>query len=313
MPQLILDGVALVPAPRPVAPKPHIHDHVDLADYAETTWVYAQLDAWDAQDRARQALEYETRLQRGEAWLRLNGVDHPRYREAKVRVLNLYDRVQSELLAVRCYERQCWLRINECFGFRVNGNLPTSTPEQMWAELMGERAIPEVKRINGCIAIEPMKAGVATWQLLELRELLAKKVARMNPERIAIVGSRPPKNDPDWEHRVWPLVHAQVFALPETAVIVSGGAQGVDQLAAAAAHWRKMQVIEHLPDWDTHGKAAGAKRNQQIVDDADRVIAFWDGQSRGTKITIDMARRAGKPVEIVDVAAHEAGERRQAG
>jgi hypothetical protein len=47
-----------------------------------------------------------------------------------------------------------------------------------------------------------------------------------------------------------------------------------------------------MDDWDKHGKAAGFIRNQEIVDNCDFVVAFWDGASRGTKDTIDRARKA---------------------
>jgi len=59
-----------------------------------------------------------------------------------------------------------------------------------------------------------------------------------------------------------------------------------------------MRVIVIRPDWATFGKAAGYIRNRQIVADADRVVAFWDGHSRGTKSTIGIANRQGKPVEV---------------
>lgn len=53
------------------------------------------------------------------------------------------------------------------------------------------------------------------------------------------------------------------------------------------------------PDWNKYGKRAGAIRNQQIVDEADKIVAFWDGKSKGTKITIDMAIKANKPIDIL--------------
>ena len=96
-------------------------------------------------------------------------------------------------------------------------------------------------------------------------------------------------------------IQAVIAALPAGTVIVSGGAAGVDRIAEDYAHRHELSVLVYHPDWQAHGKAAGAKRNQQIVDRADRVIAFWDGKSKGTKITIDMARRAGKLVEIVSI------------
>lgn len=81
--------------------------------------------------------------------------------------------------------------------------------------------------------------------------------------------------------------------------IISGGARGADQLAARYARLRNAPLIEYLPDWNKHGKAAGFIRNQLIVDAADAVIAFWDGQSRGTAHSIDLARKARKRLLVV--------------
>lgn len=82
-------------------------------------------------------------------------------------------------------------------------------------------------------------------------------------------------------------------------MIISGGAEGIDRTAENIARGANMSVCILLPDWNKYGKSAGARRNQQIVDMADKVVAFWDGKSKGTKITIDMARKAGKPLEII--------------
>lgn len=75
--------------------------------------------------------------------------------------------------------------------------------------------------------------------------------------------------------------------------IVSGGAKGVDSFAEAWAKLHLIPVKIFKPDWSA-GKKAGALRNRQIVDYCDELIAFWDGQSKGTKISIEMAKTANK-------------------
>lgn len=100
---------------------------------------------------------------------------------------------------------------------------------------------------------------------------------------VAIVGSR---DYPDMQQ-----VRDFVNKLPQGFTIVSGGARGVDRVAAEAARQRGMNVIEFIPDW-SQGKGAGMARNAEIVAHADAVIAFWDGKSRGTKNTIDRALSA---------------------
>ncbi len=77
--------------------------------------------------------------------------------------------------------------------------------------------------------------------------------------------------------------------------IVSGGARGADSLAEKWANSHEIKTIIHKPDWSI-GKRAAAVRNIKIVEDSDMIIAFWDGISRGTKMTMDMATSSGKPI-----------------
>ncbi|MGM0460969.1 MAG: DUF2493 domain-containing protein [Fibrobacterota bacterium] len=81
--------------------------------------------------------------------------------------------------------------------------------------------------------------------------------------------------------------------------IVSGGAKGADTLAERYAAEKSIPVKKFLPDWKKHDKGAGIQRNKKIVDYADRVIAFWDGRSRGTQSGIDFARKAGKDLRVI--------------
>lgn len=69
--------------------------------------------------------------------------------------------------------------------------------------------------------------------------------------------------------------------------IVSGGADGADSLAAKYAREHDIKCKIYKPYWDKYGKSAGFIRNTKIVERADSVIAFWDGESRGTKDSID--------------------------
>ena len=85
--------------------------------------------------------------------------------------------------------------------------------------------------------------------------------------------------------------------------IVSGGARGVDTMAEDWAVDNDVDTVIFPADWETHGKSAGYKRNVQIVEYADAVLALWDGKSKGTKHTIDIARRRDKPVRVLEVIA----------
>lgn len=81
--------------------------------------------------------------------------------------------------------------------------------------------------------------------------------------------------------------------LPEqTTEIVSGGAKGVDASAKEYALSHGVKLTEFLPDYKKYGRGAPLKRNITIIEYADIVIAFWDGQSRGTKHVIDNCKKA---------------------
>lgn len=81
--------------------------------------------------------------------------------------------------------------------------------------------------------------------------------------------------------------------------IVSGTARGADRLGEFYAIDRNFQIKRFPPDWDTYGKRAGYLRNQEMAEYADMLIAFWDGQSKGTKHMIDLATQKGLTVHIV--------------
>ena len=80
--------------------------------------------------------------------------------------------------------------------------------------------------------------------------------------------------------------------------LISGGAKGADQLVEKYAEDNQFNIKVFKADWDSLGKKAGPVRNQQIVDKADVVIAFWNGNSRGTKSTIEITKKSNKLLKI---------------
>lgn len=105
--------------------------------------------------------------------------------------------------------------------------------------------------------------------------------------KIAIIGSR----------TLW-VDDLKRFLPKETTEIVSGGAKGIDACARHYATENHIKLTEFLPDYARFGRAAPLKRNLQIIEYADLIIAFWDGKSRGTKYVIENARRQGKQLKI---------------
>lgn len=84
----------------------------------------------------------------------------------------------------------------------------------------------------------------------------------------------------------------------DTTEIVSGGAKGIDSIASVYAHGHGIELTLFLPEYKRFGKAAPLRRNLQIIEYADIVLAFWDGKSRGTKYVIDNCKKAGKECRI---------------
>ena len=112
---------------------------------------------------------------------------------------------------------------------------------------------------------------------------------------IAIVGSRNAGNinlAQELEKRI---------NIMEGDAIVSGGARGIDTLAASYAKERNLKLIELRPDYAKYGRGNMFIRNRAIVEAADMVVAFWDGESRGTKYSIDYANKIGRTTLIVSI------------
>lgn len=81
--------------------------------------------------------------------------------------------------------------------------------------------------------------------------------------------------------------------------IVSGGAAGVDCCAAEYAKKNGIRLTEFLPQYERYGRAAPIVRNKEIVDYSDKIIAFWNGSSKGTLSVIKYAQKVGKPCQII--------------
>ena len=89
----------------------------------------------------------------------------------------------------------------------------------------------------------------------------------------------------------------------EIKVVISGGAPGADRLAEKWAKEHGKSLTVYPADWLTYGKSAGYIRNADIVKNSDKIIAFWDGESKGTKHTINLCKKNNKECEVVLVSA----------
>ena len=87
----------------------------------------------------------------------------------------------------------------------------------------------------------------------------------------------------------------------ETTEIISGGARGVDQSAKEYALSHGIKLTEFLPEYNKYGRSAPLKRNITIIKNADLVLAFWNGVSKGTKYVIKNCKRMDKEVRIFKI------------
>jgi len=90
------------------------------------------------------------------------------------------------------------------------------------------------------------------------------------------------------------------YSIDEIDHIISGGADGADALAERFAIEHGISFTEYPAKWRTFGKRAGILRNINMVNEADKVIAFWDGKSAGTQFTIRYSKEKGKAPFVVE-------------
>ena len=87
--------------------------------------------------------------------------------------------------------------------------------------------------------------------------------------------------------------------------VISGAARGADSLAAGWARQRGVACDEYPAEWERYGRSAGYRRNERMLAEGrpHMVVAFPQGESRGTRMMMDIAAKAGVAVEEVDTAS----------
>lgn len=80
--------------------------------------------------------------------------------------------------------------------------------------------------------------------------------------------------------------------------VLSGTALGADRLGERWARENNIPIERYPADWDLFGKLAGRRRNVEMAENAEALVALWDGESRGTRHMIDVARKFGLAVTV---------------
>jgi hypothetical protein len=80
--------------------------------------------------------------------------------------------------------------------------------------------------------------------------------------------------------------------------VVSGKAKGADHLGELWANYHHIPIDEYPADWKKYGRSAGPRRNIEMSENADALIALWNGESRGTKHMIETAKKKNLKVYV---------------
>lgn len=105
--------------------------------------------------------------------------------------------------------------------------------------------------------------------------------------KVAVIGSRSIKID-----------SIEIYLPQKISELVSGGAKGVDECVKKYAMKNDIKLTEFLPDYKRYLRGAPLKRNIEIIEYADLVIAIWDGNSKGTEFVINQCKKRKKTVVV---------------
>jgi hypothetical protein len=120
----------------------------------------------------------------------------------------------------------------------------------------------------------------------------------MDRFRIVIAGSRSIKDFQVLLLAMDQAVKSGIIKPAHSYEIISGGAVGVDTLAGDYARKFGYSLTEIKPDYSRHGMGAPLKRNTEMAQQGDVLIAIWDGVSRGTQHMINEMKKLNKPIFI---------------
>jgi len=112
---------------------------------------------------------------------------------------------------------------------------------------------------------------------------------------VIVAGSR--DIGPEHTLEIWSMIWRYHCDTPITELI-SGGARGIDTYAAQWAIQHGIPLKTMKADWNQFGKSAGYRRNVEMANEADALLAIWDGESKGTRHMIDIAKKKGLIVTI---------------
>jgi hypothetical protein len=97
------------------------------------------------------------------------------------------------------------------------------------------------------------------------------------------------------------LIDSKLKALPRYAVVLTSRTRGASAAIrdAAMSCGLRLEVWTAMTDRYASAEDAYFARDEEMIRSADRVLAFWDGESAGTAHELTYARRLAMPIDLV--------------
>jgi hypothetical protein len=97
------------------------------------------------------------------------------------------------------------------------------------------------------------------------------------------------------------VIDAKIKALPRYAVVLTSRTRGVSAAIrdAAMSCGLRLEVWTAMTDRYATAEDAYFARDEEMIRSADRVLAFWDGESAGTAHELTYARTLSKQIDLV--------------
>ena len=138
-----------------------------------------------------------------------------------------------------------------------------------------------------------------------IRRLIIDYMINTEGKKVAVIGSRTFTD----KAKLFEVLNKNKLKIK---LIVSGGARGPDTFATEWANENGVPYLVFPAKWKTDDgkfdRGAGMRRNKDIINYADVVIAFYDGVSKGTGFGIDMAQKLNKPLKVIKFTPTEPKE-----
>jgi SLOG family YspA-like protein len=116
--------------------------------------------------------------------------------------------------------------------------------------------------------------------------------------RVIIAGSR---TIADYALLVQTMEEASLEGIVPTIVLSGACPTGVDALGERWAKERNIRVERFGADWRKFGRSAGPRRNSEMVERAEALVALWDGASRGTADVVGKMKALRRKVYVKEV------------